>query len=117
MHAYASQRHPGRSCGHLTRRLFRLAGIDLRRCFCGRCIAARSGLFRRTRSWVGREVYADVHLLGIRISHRFAFEMPKAAPLPSAGARDTADARRRCQTGDPRSLPLAHVLQRAPVTS
>jgi len=64
--------------------LFRFAGIDLRRCFCGRCIAARSGLFRRTRSWVGREVYADVHLLGIRISHRFAFEMPKTASPMSA---------------------------------
>jgi len=117
MHAYASQRHPGRSCGHLIRRLFRFAGIDLRRCFCGRCIAARSGLLRHTRSWVGREVYADVHLLGIRISHRFAFEMPRIAPLPSAGALDTADARQRCQTRGPRSLPLAHALRRAPVTS
>ena len=117
MHAYASRRHPGRSCGHLIRRVLRLAGIDLRRCFCGRCIAARSGLFRRTRSRVGRQVYADVHVLGIRTSHRFAFEMPETAPPPSAGALDTADARRRRQTGAPRSLPLAHALRRAPAMS
>ena len=117
MHAHASQRHFRRSCGHLIRRFFRLAGIDLRRCFCGRCVAARSGLFRRTRSQVGRQVYADVHLFGIRTSHRLAFEMPKTAPLPSAGVLDTADARRRCQTGDPGSLPQAHVLRRAPVMS
>ncbi|GEM_PF-4077048 len=117
MHAYASQRYPSSRCGHLIRRLFLLAGIDLRRCFCGRCIAARSGLFRRTRSQVGRQVYSDVHLLGIRTSHRFAFEIPQTAPLLSAGALDTADAQRRCQVRDPRSLPPAHVLRRVPVTS
>ena len=117
MHAHASQQYPRRLCGHLVLRFFRLAGIDLRRCFCGRCVAARSGLFRRTRSQVGRQVYADVHLLGIRTSHRLAFEMPKTAPLPLAGVLDTADARRRCPAGDPRSLPQAHVLRRAPVMS
>ena len=117
MHAYASQRHPGRSCGHLIRRFFRFAGIDLRRCFCGRCIAVRSGLFRRTRSWVGRQVYVDVHVLGIRTSHRFAFEMPRTTPVLAAGVLDTADARQPCQTGDPCSLPLTRVLRRAPVTS
>ena len=117
MHAHASQRHPRRLSGHLIRRFFRLTGIDLRRCFCARCVAARSGLFRRTRSQVGRQVYADVHLLGIRTSHRLAFEMPKTAPLPLAGVLDTADARRRCQAGEPRSLPQAHVLRRAPVLS
>ena len=117
MHAYASQRHPGRSCGHLIRRFFRFAGIDLRRCFCGRCIAVRSGLFRRTRWWVGRQVYVDVHVLGIRTSHRFAFEMPRTAPVLAAGVLDTADARQPGQTGDPRSLPLTRALRRAPVTS
>lgn len=117
MHAHSSQRHHRRSRSHLIRRFFRLAGIDLRRCCCGRCIAARSGLFRRTRSRVGRRVYADVHLLGIRTSHRFAFEMPKTATLPSAGVLDTADVRRQRQTGDSRLLPQAHVLRRAPVMS
>ena len=38
MHASASQRFLGRRCGHLIRRLFLVAGIDLRRCFCGRSI-------------------------------------------------------------------------------
>ena len=117
MHAHASQRYPSGRGGHLIRRFFLLAGIDLRRCFCGRCIAARSGFFRRTRSRVGRQIYSDVHLLGIRTSHRFAFEMPKTAPLLSAGALDTADAQRRWMVRDPRSLPPAHVLRRAPVTS
>ena len=78
MHASAPQRHL--RYGHLVRRLLLFAGIDRRRCFCARCVAARSGLFRRTRSWVGRQAYADVHLLGMRISHRFAFEMPTTAP-------------------------------------
>lgn len=117
MHAHTPNGTLDGRWGHLIRRLLLLAGIDPRRCFCGRCIAARSGLFRRTRSQVGLQVYVDVHLLGIRTSHRFAFEMPKTAPLLSAGALDTADARRRRQTGDPRSLPLTHVLRRAPVTS
>ncbi len=66
--------------GQLIRGLCRLVGIDSRRCFCIRCIAARSGIFRRTRTWVGHRAYADVHLLGIRISHRFAYELPMAAP-------------------------------------
>ena len=108
MHASAPQRLPRGRCGHLIRRLFLLAGIDLRRCFCARCIAARSGLFHRTRSWVGRQVYADVHLLGIPISHRFAFELPMTAPALSAGLLDTAG--RSASDRDPRSLPLAHVL-------
>ena len=107
MHASTPQHHlPGR-CGHLVRRLFLLAGIDLQRCFCARCIAAHSGLFRRTRSWVGRRAYADVHVLGMRISHRFAFEMPMTAPPPVGGNTRygrTFGVRRRV------TFPLAHVL-------
>ena len=38
MHASAAQRFTGGRCGHPIRRLFLLAGIDLRRCFCERCI-------------------------------------------------------------------------------
>ena len=76
MHAHALQRLLRGRSGHVVRRLFRFAGVDLRRCLCTRCIAARSGLFLRTRAWTGRRAYADVYLLGIRISHRFAFEMP-----------------------------------------
>ena len=38
MYASAAQRFPGGRCGHPIRRLFLLAGIDLRRCFCGRCM-------------------------------------------------------------------------------
>ena len=117
MHAHASQRYPKRSCGHLVRRFFRLAGIDPRRCFCGRCVAARSGLFRRTRSQVGRQVYADTHLLGIRTSHRWAFEIPKTVPLPAAGVVDTGGRPAALSGWDPRSLPQTHVLRRTPVTS
>lgn len=38
MHASAARRFPGGRWGHPIRRFFLLAGIDLRRCFCGRCI-------------------------------------------------------------------------------
>ncbi len=38
MHASAAQRLPGGRCGHPIRTLCLLAGIDLRRCFCGRCV-------------------------------------------------------------------------------
>ena len=38
MHASVAQRFTGARCGHPIRRLFLLAGIDLRRCFCRRCI-------------------------------------------------------------------------------
>ena len=38
MHASTAQRLPGGRCGHPIRRLCLLAGIDLRRCFCGRCV-------------------------------------------------------------------------------
>ena len=110
MHAPAPQCLLRGRCGRLVRRLLLLAGIDLRRCFCARCIAARSGLFRRTRSWVGRQAYADVHLLGIRISHRFAFEMPVTAPPLAAGIRDTTGRSASESDGDQPSLPLAHVL-------
>ena len=109
MHASASLRLLRGRCSHLVRRLLLLAGIDVRRCLCWRCIAARSGLFRRTRSWVGRQVYADVHLLGIRTSHRFAFEMPMTAPSLSAGALDTAGHSASVSGLDSGSLPLAHV--------
>ena len=108
---HASQRLPRGRRSHLVRRLLLLAGIDLRRCLCARCIAARSGLFRRTRSRVGRQVYADVHLLGIRTSHRFAFEMPMmTAPSLSAGAAlDAAGHTASTSDRDSGSLPLAPV--------
>ena len=87
MRASAPQRLLRRRCGRIFRRLFRCAGLDPRRCFCARCVAARSGLFRRTRTWVGRRAYADVRLLGICISHRFAFELPAArSPMPAGKA-------------------------------
>ncbi len=75
-----NRRLPNRRFGQVIRRLCRLVGIDSRRCVCIRCIAARSGIFRRTRTWVGHRAYADVHLLGICISHRFAYELPTTAP-------------------------------------
>lgn len=83
------RRLPNHRIGQLIRGLCRLVGIDSRRCFCIRCIAARSGIFRRTRTWVGHQAYADVHLLGIRISRRFAYELPMAArPIsPPRGRR------------------------------
>ncbi len=111
MHAYAPQRLLLGRGSHLVRRLCLFAGLDprpTRRCFCVRCAAARNGLFRRTRTWVGRRAYADVQLFGIRISHRFAFEMPMTAPPVSAGTLETAE--RSASGKDPRLLPLTHVL-------
>ena len=71
---------PNGRIGHLVRVLCRLVGIDSRRCFCIRCIAARSGIFRRTRTRVGYRAYVSMHLLGIRVSHRFAYDLPMTAP-------------------------------------
>lgn len=109
MHAHALQHLLRGRRGHLVRRLFRLAGVDPRRCFCVRCIAARSGLFLRTRVWAGRRAYVDVYLLGIRISHRFAFEMP-ATRADRVGARRRGEEATSAVGRDPRSLPLTHVL-------
>lgn len=65
MHAYAPQRVLRGRCGHLLRGLCRVAGIDPRRCLCVRCIAVRSGLFLRTRTWVGHlRARPLVHVLG-----------------------------------------------------
>lgn len=78
MHAFATRRRlHGRFLVHV---LCRSAGIDPRCCFCLRCIAARTGVYRRTRVPVGQSVYADVHVLGIRISRRFAFDLPSTTP-------------------------------------
>ena len=80
MHACARQRSmpSPRPLRRLVRRLFRFAGIDPRRCFCGRCVAARSVLFRRTRPWAGRRAYADVYL-------------PRHRVQPALRLRDTED--------------------------
>ncbi|MCY4598347.1 MAG: hypothetical protein OXF27_00280 [Acidobacteria bacterium] len=64
----------------LVHALCRSAGINPRHCFCLRCIAARTGVYRRTRVQVGHSVYANVHVLGIRISRRFAFDVPSTTP-------------------------------------
>ena len=111
MHAYAPQRIPPGRCGHLLRRLCRVAGIDPRRCLCARCIAVRSGLFRRTRTWVGPRAYVDLHLFGIQVSRRFSFEMPATAPtmtrsLYRAGTAGGCSASGR----DLRARPLVRVL-------
>ena len=96
MHARAPQRLARGRFDDIVQTLCRLASIDLRRCSCTRCIAARSGIFRRTRTWTGHRAYADVHVLGIRISHRFAFELPMTTPPPVAcGALVGGAARRR----------------------
>ena len=50
MHASAAQRSPVGRCGHAIGRLFLLAGIDLRRRFCGRCIVMPRKRVVRTRS-------------------------------------------------------------------
>ena len=50
MYACAAQWLPGGSGGHLIRRLFPLAGIDLRRHFCGRCIVMPRKRMVRARS-------------------------------------------------------------------
>lgn len=112
MHASAHQRLLRGGCGHLVRRLLLLAGIDARRCFCARCVAARCGLFRRARSWVGHRAYADAYLLGFRIRHRFAFEEPTIAAAPPAGGLDSAGP--PASDRDPRSLPLGHAVSANP---
>ena len=76
MHASAPQRRLQGRLGRLVHALCRCAGVDPRRCLCARCVAARIGLFRCTRVWIGRHAYADVHVLGIRVRHRFAFDQP-----------------------------------------
>ena len=103
MHAYAPQRVLRGRCGHLLRGLCRVAGINPRRCLCVRCIAVRSGLFLRTRTWVGHRAYVDLHLFGIHISRRFAFEMPTTASAMTAGGRSAP-------SRDLRARPLVHVL-------
>jgi len=108
MHAYAPRRILRGRCGHLLGRLCRVAGIDPRRCFCVRCIAVRSGLFLRTRTWVGHRAYVDLHLFGIHISRRFAFEMPETATAMT-GTLDTAG-ERSAPSRDRRSRPLVHML-------
>ena len=112
MHAYAPQRILRGHRGPLLRGLCRFAGIDLRRCFCVRCIAVRSGLFLRTRTWVGHRAYVDLHLFGIHISRRFAFEMPETATVMT-GTLDTAG-ERSAPSRDRRSRPLVHVLATHP---
>ena len=91
MHASPAPRClPNGRIAHRVRVLCRLVGIDSRRCFCIRCVAARSGIFRRTRTRVGHRAYVNMHLLGIRISHRFAYELPMTAPPvspPGGGSR------------------------------
>ena len=95
MHASSAPRYLPNGCfGRLVRVLCRLVGIDSRRCFCIRCVATRSGIFRRTRTRVGHRAYANMHLLGIRIIHRFAYELPVTAPPVSPpGGRPTSGQR------------------------
>jgi len=76
MHASVPRRLPRGRSGRILRRLCLYAGVQPRRCFCWRCLAVRSGLFHCTRVRVGPRTYADVRVLGVRISHRFAFERP-----------------------------------------
>ena len=98
------RRFPNRRLARFIRGLCRLVGVDSRRCVCIRCIAARSGIFRRTRTWVGHRAYADVHLLGIRVTRRFAYDLPMTAPPVSLPRVRSASGRR------PRSLSLAGAL-------
>ena len=79
MHTFATRRPL--HVRFLVHALCRFAGINPRRCFCLRCVAARTRVYRRTRVPVGQSAYVDVHVLGMRISRRFAFELPSTAPL------------------------------------
>ncbi len=75
MHAPRRLHHSG-LVSRICRRLCWFVGIDPRCCFCWRCIAVRTGLFHRTRVQLGDRTYADVRVLGIRVVHRFVFELP-----------------------------------------
>ena len=99
MHASAKRQQVHGRFRRLVHALCRFAGINPRRCFCMRCIAAQSGVYRRTRVTVGRSAYADIHVLGMRIRHRYAFGLPSVSP-PSAtraagNAMDVGDGIRR----------------------
>ncbi len=76
MNASAFRRLPRGRVGRILRRLCFFLGINPRRCFCWRCVAASSGLFHCTRARSGHRAYSDVRVLGIRIIHRFAFDLP-----------------------------------------
>ncbi len=76
MHASAMRRLPRGRVGRILRRLCLSIGINPRRCFCWRCVAASSGIFHCTRVRSGHRAYTDVRVLGIRIIHLFAFELP-----------------------------------------
>ena len=64
----------------LSHALSRFASINPRRCFCMRCVAAHSGVYRRTRVMVGQRAYVDMQVLGIRVRHRYAFDLPLTSP-------------------------------------
>ena len=99
MHASATRQQVHGRFRRLVHALCRFAGINPRRCFCMRCSAARSGIYRRTRATVGQSVYADVHVLGIRIRHRYAFDLPSVSPpgvaRAAGNAMDAGDGIRR----------------------
>ncbi|MCY4634961.1 MAG: hypothetical protein OXG04_10745 [Acidobacteria bacterium] len=76
MHASTLRRLPRGRVGRILRRLCFVAGINPRRCFCWRCVAASSGLFHYTRVRSRLRAYTDLRMLGVRIVHRFAFELP-----------------------------------------
>ncbi|MDD9987193.1 MAG: hypothetical protein OXQ31_13030 [Spirochaetaceae bacterium] len=86
MHATAKRQQVHGRFRRMVHRLCRIAGIDPRRCFCLRCITAGSGIYRRTRVTVGQRVYADAHVLGVRIRHRYAFDLPLTSPTRVVGA-------------------------------
>ncbi len=90
MHASAKRQQVQGRFRRLVDALCRFAGINPRRCFCMRCIAAQSGVYRRTRATVGRRAYADIHVLGIRISRRYAFDLPSVSPSSVAWAAGNA---------------------------
>ena len=90
MHASAKRQQVHGRFRRLVDAICRLAGINPRRCFCMRCIAAQSGAYRRTRVTVGRRAYVDIHVLGIRISRRYAFDLPSVSPPSVASAAGNA---------------------------
>ena len=77
MHNRGETRDPRTRAG-ATGRLdswLRQIGIDPRRCHCLRCVAIRTGIFRRHHVRYGTTVYLEIRVCGVRTRRQVAYDM------------------------------------------